>query len=100
MRLIDADKLRKAVDKPIGRLGLEGEMVMGIADNLAETEGISLVRCKDCKYAEPYTRMDNETGYYCHYPARVFNYGADSREFTPAEETDGYCSYGERKGDE
>ena len=57
---------------------------------------VPVVRCGECKHAEPYKRTDGATGYYCHCQYSVFEYG-DRRKYTPVRESDDYCSYGERE---
>ena len=61
-------------------------------------DAVEVVRCRDCKYAEPYKRMDGAIGYYCHCECSVFEY-ADKRKYTPVRESDDFCSYGERRTD-
>lgn len=82
MKLIDADRLRKAVDEAVGRLGLEGKMVMGVAEYLAEKEGISLVLCGNCEYF-PRAKTNKKGFLIC--PAT----GMEVFE-------DDYCSHGDR----
>lgn len=64
-------------------------------------EMVAVVRCKDCEFAEPYERMDGETGYYCRHQKHSFVYDALREcEFNPVKEKNDFCSYGERKTDE
>lgn len=66
-----------------------------IIDNGA-FDAVPVVRCRECKHAEPYKRNDGATGYYCHCRYNVFEYG-DRGKYTPVRESDDYCSYGERE---
>lgn len=60
-----------------------------------------VIHCKDCEFAEPYERMDGETGYYCRHPKHSFVYDALREcEFNPVKEKNDFCSYGERRSDE
>lgn len=63
-----------------------------------DIDAVEVVRCRDCKHAEPYKRMNGATGYYCHCEGSVFEY-ADRRKYTPVRESDDFCSYGERRTD-
>lgn len=57
-----------------------------------------VVRCKDCKSAEPYTRMDGKTGFYCKHQKCTLRYGTNwERLYMPIKEADDFCSYGERR---
>ena len=67
-----------------------------VADYLLDNDIVPVVRCRDCKHAEPYKRHDGATGYYCHCRYNVFEYG-DRCKYTPVRESDDYCSYGERE---
>lgn len=114
MRLIDADKaleLFRAEHEETERLIRQGETQL---DSLAEgfteaahiikyilptVDAVPVVRCKDCKHAEPYKRTDGATGYYCHCKYNVFEYG-DRRKYTPVRASGDYCSCGERETDD
>ena len=57
-----------------------------------------LVRCKECRWAKPYKRIDGQTGYFCGFCGHCFKYGTNwERVFEPIKEADDYCSYGERR---
>ena len=104
MRLIDADKLQQfpiranRCDKEHANTHfINGiESVMEYAELLPTVDAVPVVRCKDCKHAEPYKRTDGATGYYCHCKYNVFEYG-DRRKYTPVRASGDYCSYGERE---
>ena len=53
-----------------------------------------VVRCKDCKYGELYSRNDGRTGVYCKCQISTFTY-ANDHTFTPVRNKDDFCSYGE-----
>nr|DAF00621.1 MAG TPA: hypothetical protein [Caudoviricetes sp.] len=91
MRLIDADAFLERMSHTDRFFGV----VFDIND-APTVDAVPVVRCKDCKHAEPYKRTDGATGYYCHCPHNVFEYG-DRRKYTPVRESDDYCSYGERE---
>lgn len=55
-----------------------------------------LVRCRDCKYGELYSRNDGRTGVYCKCQISTFTY-ANDHTFTPVRNEDDFCSYGVRE---
>ena len=58
----------------------------------------SVVRCKDCEYAERYERTNGTAGYYCGHPKNRFTYGERwDRVFKPVKEANDFCSRGVRK---
>lgn len=98
MRLIDAEELERLFYDQVesGATDLFDAFDDALQD--AQTvDAVAVVRCLDCKHAEPYKRTDGATGYYCHCKYNVFEYG-DRRKYTPVRESDDYCSYGEREG--
>lgn len=116
MRLIDADHLMQIVCsatilsdgfKAVFRKLVAGEPTIDrptrsqfkrMAVQLGYEE---VIHCKDCEFAEPYERMDGETGYYCRHPKHSFVYDALREcEFNPVKEKNDFCSYGERRSDE
>ena len=104
MRLIDAD-LAKVMLMQRARLvhfGFEDRLCVpydAVDEVPTVGDAVEVVRCRECKHAEPYERMDGATGYYCHYKHSVFEY-ANGRKYTPVRESDDFCSYGERRADE
>ena len=58
------------------------EQIVNRLRNDPESEWVEIVRCKDCKYYEPYDDQDD----LCVYTMTSVV-------------ADGYCSYAERKGD-
>jgi len=59
---------------------------------------VPVVRCKDCKSAEPYTRMDGKTGFYCKHQKCTLRYGTNwGKALYAIKEADDFCSYGERR---
>ena len=114
LKLIDYDEVRNQFDeeyKKTAQLIREGETHL---DNLAEgfaeadkviwklptVDAVEVVRCKDCKSAEPYTRMDGKTGFYCKHQKCTLRYGTNwERLYMPIKEADDFCSYGERRSD-
>lgn len=90
MRLIDADAFLERMSHTDRFFGV----VFDIND-APTVDAVAVVRCKDCKHAEPYKRTDGATGYYCHCKYNVFEYG-DRRKYTPVRESGDYCSYGDR----
>lgn len=111
-RLIDYDEIRRLFDaqyKETVRLIHDGETHL---DNLAEgfteadriiqkiqsVDAVEVVRCKECRFAKPYERMDGKTGYYCQFCGHSFKYGTNwERLYNPVKESDDFCSYGERR---
>ena len=91
MRLIDADAFLERMSNTDRFFGV----VFDIND-APTVDAVPVVRCGECKHAEPYKRTDGATGYYCHCQYSVFEYG-DRRKYTPVRESDDYCSYGERE---
>lgn len=60
---------------------------------IGKTQGLEVVRCKDCKHCKHY---DNTEGIcWCKLNSKFFPSGTDWHSFPE----DGFCSYGERKGD-
>ena len=55
-----------------------------------------VVRCRDCKYGELYSRNDGRTGVYCKCQISTFTY-ANDHTFTPVRNEDDFCSYGVRE---
>lgn len=90
MRLIDADAFLERMSHTDRFFG-----VVFYINDAPTVDAVAVVRCKDCKHAEPYKRTDGATGYYCHCKYNVFEYG-DRRKYTPVRESGDYCSYGDR----
>lgn len=65
-------------------------------DELPTADVAPVVRCRDCKHAESYLRLDGKMGVYCRCPVSIFDY-ANEHVFTPSRNADDFCSYGERK---
>lgn len=62
------------------------------------TDVAEVARCKECKHAERYERIDGTESYYCGHPRNTFTYGERwDRVFKPVKEADEFCSYGERR---
>lgn len=95
-RYIDADALKEqwtiASPEPFSTDAAE---VLDSIDSAPTVDAVQVVRCRDCKHAEPYKRMNGATGYYCHCQHSIFEYG-DKRKYTPVREADDFCSYAER----
>ena len=100
MRLIDADAIyNKAVEN-----SQNGEIEDWEADSIIDyldgaptiNDAEIVVRCKDCKYGELYSRNDGRTGVYCKCHISTFTY-ANDHTFTPVRNEDDFCSYGKRK---
>nr|DAG29144.1 MAG TPA: hypothetical protein [Caudoviricetes sp.] len=67
-------------------------------ENFPAADVAEVVRCKDCKHAERYERIDGTASYYCGHPRNTFTYGERwDRVFKPVKEADEFCSYGERR---
>lgn len=67
-------------------------------EEIQPVDAVEVVRCKECRFAKPYERMDGKTGYYCQFCGHSFNYGTNSeRLYNPIKESDDFCSCGERK---
>ena len=84
-RYIDADKVLK-------ELHLNHKDVIYIdkrdtAKRIEKIQGIDIVRCKECKWADWYKTADGEQFCYC------METGSGGRT------ADDYCSYGEREGE-
>lgn len=104
-RYIDADALKMDLYSIIkADYGYTADVLAGlmiaerVIDNAQTVDAVEVVRCKYCKHAEPYKRMNGAIGYYCHCEYSVFEY-ADRRKYTPVRESDDFCSYGERRTD-
>ena len=104
--LIDANALLAELDKFVNPLpdayGLH--FLNGLSTAITEIEdaptvdAVEVVRCKDCKSAEPYTRMNGKTGFYCKHQKCTLRYGTNwERLYMPIKEADDFCSYGERR---
>lgn len=98
MRLIEDKVILEALCSAADGDTATIDAFMELVDGLPSVDAVEVVRCRDCKYAEPYKRMAGETGYYCHCKYSVFEY-ADKRKYTPVRESGDFCSYGERKED-
>ena len=101
-RLIDAKagkKVFSAIAQPAEYKGVI-HMVVPISeiDKLPTVDAVEVVRCKECRFANQYKRMDGKTGYYCQFCGHSFKYGTNcERLYNPVKESDDFCSYGERK---
>ena len=70
--------------------------VCSILENAPAADVAPVVRCKDCKHAERYERIDGTAGYYCGHPRNTFTYGERwDRVFKSGKEANDLCSYGE-----
>lgn len=70
-------------------------------ENAPTVDAVEVVRCKDCRWAKPYERIDGKTGYCCHFCGHSFKYGTSfERVFSPVKDSDDFCSYGERRTNE
>lgn len=107
-RLIDADKRIAEIKKQYctdcenyGGVKCRACWVddaMCLIDDATTVDAVEMVRCKECRWAKPYERMDGKTGYYCQFCGHSFKYGNDwERLYNPIKESDDFCSYGERK---
>lgn len=92
-RLIDADALHRKVKmetNPYGKPTIDydsGVKVLEWIEQAPTVDAVPVVRCRDCKHA-----WIHPCGYvYCHRDGR----NAYEMTFN----LDGFCSYGERKGD-
>lgn len=93
MRLIDADTVCVGMVE-----GWQTVLIKAQVDNAPTVDAVVVVRCKDCKYAERYERVDGTAAYYCGHPQNTFTYGEYwERAFKPLKEVDDFCSYGERR---
>lgn len=69
-----------------------------IMDCMPTVDAVPAVRCRQCKFANPYERMDGVTGYYCLHTLNSFTYGQNfDRVFHPVKESEDFCSHGERR---
>lgn len=102
-RLIDSDEARRRIIA--FATGLHSEVlpvdtVMMLLMQIPPVDAVEVVRCKDCKFADPYERTDGLTGYYCMCDKNSFTYGQNwDRRFNPVKESNDFCSYGESKTD-
>ena len=76
-------------------LSAYGELIGCIEDTPA-ADVAPVVRCRDCKYGELYSRNDGRTGVYCKCQISTFTY-ANDHTFTPVRNEDDFCSYGVRE---
>ena len=73
-------------------------MQLQIIKELPAADVAEVARCKGCKHAERYERIDGTESYYCGHPRNTFTYGERwDRVFKPVKEADEFCSYGERR---
>lgn len=110
MRLIDADVLMEYVRNRdyqlVSRMGCvdKGMFTDGICQSIntqSTVDAVPVVRCKDCRFAEKYVRMDGKIGCYCNLRTRTFTLGVNQEHrFTTVEEVDDFCSHGERRNDD
>lgn len=109
MRLIDADAFirflaeQKVKETGAFTKGLNKALNVAISalKNLQITptvDAVPVVRCRECKHAERYARIDGTAGYYCGHPQNTFVFGDRwDRVFKPVKKPDDFCSYGEPK---
>ena len=110
MRLIDADKLYKELEDIrmdyIDEVSMSSKFAADVIETVQDeylrksptVDAVEVVRCKECRFAKPYERMDGKTGYYCQFCGHSFKYGTNcERLYNPIKESDDFCSYGERK---
>ena len=72
--------------------------LLKILEAAPTVDAVEVVRCKECRFAKPYERMDGKTGYYCQFCGHSFKYGTNwERLYNPIKESDDFCSCGERK---
>lgn len=86
--------------KTCSDIGLCGNCAVLVAVKLLEkvpaADVAPVVRCRDCKYGELYSRNDGRTGVYCKCQISTFTY-ANDHTFTPVRNEDDFCSYGVRE---
>lgn len=76
----------------------ETKMTVNECGNFISTaDVVEVVRCKDCKYADPYERHGRQTVYYCLYQTDKIHDVSLDRVFIPVREADDYCSCGKRR---
>lgn len=85
MRLIDADKLCRELSTVDERYESEVDWFIRILNAEPTIDAVEVVRCKDCKFYEPFTPSIGR----CHEDV-----------VTLVKNSTDYCSYGERKNDE
>ena len=88
-RLVDLDAIIDCLEVEWGYEGIREDLY-----SLPVVDAAPVVRCKDCKYGELYSRNDGYTGVYCNCQISTFTY-ANDHTFTPVRNEDDFCSYGE-----
>lgn len=76
--------------------GMRLEAALEKINKMPAADVASVVRCRDCKYGELYSRNDGRTGVYCKCQISTFTY-ANNHTFTPVRNEDDFCSYGVRE---
>lgn len=106
-RLIDANECLELLGDAEWDASLEDQCeaetvhkCIRLIKGIPAVDAVEVVRCKDCRWAEPYERMDSKIGYYCKFCGHSFKYGTNwERLFNPIKESNDFCSYGERRTD-
>ena len=96
-RLIDADRFEMSKSEHRYKYFHKKDVIEAIK-NEPTVDAVEAVRCKECRWAKSYKRMDGKTGYYCQFFGHSFKYGTNCEHlYNPVKESDDFCSYGERK---
>lgn len=93
---IERDALLADISAAVKHRGMGeiiGQTLMRYVKRQPAADVAPVVRCKDCKHAESYLRLDGKTGVYCRCPVSIFDY-ANGYVFTPSRNVDDFCSYG------
>ena len=64
------------------------EIVSDALEQTLDADMVTVVRCKDCKYCDKYTKWNNREYLGCSWNGEIYEVEAEH-----------YCSYGERKMD-
>jgi hypothetical protein len=87
-RYIDADVLIADLDKGLWGKDWDKALAEAIINNAPTIDAVSVVRCKQCKYAEVADPTDDQDGYICQFHRGSIWFSGS------------YCSWGERKESE
>lgn len=102
MRLIDSDEFEDALENTEYDIspayepdGYSHRLICKVLEETPTVDAVPVVRCRECKYAERYARIDGTTGYYCGHPQNTFVFGDRwDRVFKPVKKPDDFCSHG------
>ena len=85
-RYVDADALKEWIDEYVSVFKKsDTREIKGYIEHQPTIDAVSVVRCKQCKYAEVADPTDDQDGYICQFHRGSIWFSGS------------YCSWGERK---